>query len=571
MKKIRDTSLKVKLIVGFTVINILMVSIGAIGILASKEINKNSISMHDEYLQSIDDLHEIKGNLLHGDIILQYIRQTSDINRINSLIKNINNLTITTEELITTYGSRELDEAEKLPWAELIKNVDAYEEQKTKSMDSILSNNGVAIEGLIAELGKCSEIVYGDINNMIALNQELASAKNQDNANLFSSSAMFMLIMVGLSAAISIGLAWYLSVYISSETNKGLKFAEALGEGDLTFEMKEPSGNDELARLIKALRVAQLKMRDIIIQISAESGDVSASSEELSATIEEISATFETITNNTLNITGDMQEVSSATEELTATVEEVNSGVTQLANGSTNGNVEASNIKNRAESIKAQGQMSKNRADELLKEKEQTILKAIEDGKVVSEIAIIAESIASIAAQTNLLALNAAIEAARAGEAGRGFSVVADEIRKLAEQSNEYVTGIQSVVGNVESAFTNLSINTKDIMEFVSTNVRNDYDLLIDTGISYEKDAVFVASLSQETAATSEQLNAATDEISSVVMNIAENMNSVSHNSNEVLKGMEETKIALEQIVAAAESQANTAEKLNELIGEFKI
>ena len=77
MKKIRDTSLRMKLIVGFLIINILLISIGTVGILAIRDININASAMHDEYLQSIDELHQIRGDLLHIDIILQHLASLS--------------------------------------------------------------------------------------------------------------------------------------------------------------------------------------------------------------------------------------------------------------------------------------------------------------------------------------------------------------------------------------------------------------------------------------------------------------------------------------------------------------
>jgi methyl-accepting chemotaxis protein len=571
MKKIRDASLRVKLIIGFAIINILLLSIGAVGMLAIKDINTNASAMHDEYLQSIDELHQIRGDLLHIDIILQHLKQSTDANKIDALIGNINGLSENIGRIMNSYESREFDEEEKLPWDGLTKDIGKYSDEYTMVINSITGTNSLAGGSAIDVLGKYSLPVFDGINNLIAINQDLARNQNQVNGSLYNQAFIFMTILVILGALISISLAYYLSTYIPSATRKGLKFAEALGEGDLTFEIEELKGNDELARLIKALKVAQGKMKNIIIQISAESEDVSASSEELSATIEEVNSTFETITSNTLGIVDDMQDINAATEELTATIEEVNSGVTQLASGSSNGNEEAAKIRERAEVIKIQGQKSKIRVDEILYQKEQAILAAIEEGKVVNQISIIAESIASIASQTNLLALNAAIEAARAGEAGRGFAVVAEEIRTLAEQSDQYVGNIQSVVGNVGSAFTNLSINAQDILDFIDENVRMDYDLLIETGVNYEKDSIFVNSLSQETAAMAEELSASTEEISSVIMNIAGNMDHASSNSDEVMMGMEDTKTALEQIAVAAENQASTAERLNGLIHAFKI
>ncbi|OZV11721.1 chemotaxis protein, partial [Tissierella sp. P1] len=136
---------------------------------------------------------------------------------------------------------------------------------------------------------------------------------------------------------------------------------------------------------------------------------------------------------------------------------------------------------------------------------------------------------------------------------------------------NAYVADIQKVVGEVGSSFNNLSNNSKETLKFINERVTKDYDLLIDTGINYEKDAVFVNNLSQETAAMAEELNASTEEISSVIQNVAGSMNNASANSDEVMSGMKETVTALEQIAAAAESQAATAEKLNSLIQLFKI
>lgn len=571
MKFIRDSSIKVKLTVGFLVIAILLCGIGLLGILSVKRINDNASSMYSDYLQSVDELHQIKGNIMNTELVLQYLKQIGNRDNTDHLSQTIDDITDRNKVIIEIYEGREMTESEKPSWNSLQQALGNYRVERTIAIDAIKGSNGVTAVKSIDGLRKYSESTFDAINNLIAINQDLAKKQDQINYRVYKDSSAVMTIMVIAGFIISLLLGIYLSTYIPEATKKGLNFAEALGEGDLTFNIDEPKSNDELGRLIRALKDAQGKMRATIIQISAESEDVSASSEELSATIEEINSTFGTISNNSLGIVNDMQEINAATKELTATIQEVNSGVTQLASSSSNGNTESLKIKERAGLIKVKGQKSRIIATKLFEEKEQAILNAIEEGKVVNEISIIAESIASIAAQTNLLALNAAIEAARAGESGRGFAVVADEIRKLAEQSERYVTGIQSVVGNVGSAFTNLAMNSQDILEFIDEGVRKDYDLLIDTGEHYEKDAVFVDGLSQETAAMAEELNASTEEIASVIQSMANNTNQASHNSNEIMTGMNETASSLEQIAAAAEHQALTAEKLNSLIQLFKI
>lgn len=571
MKWVRNTSLRNKLIVGFVTINLLLIVVGVVGMSGIKDVNDNSSLMYDEYLQSIDDLHQIRENLMEADVVLQYMKQTSRGADVNVMVDNLSNIIAKTTEVINRYESRDMDEVEKEPWRQLLEDIDVYRVERNNIVDIISIRGGAATGNAVNELIEYSGPVYNGIEYMIELNQELAREANMENDELFTTATRFMLIVVIVALGISILLATYLVRYIPSAARKGLDFALALGEGDLTFEIEDIKSNDELGRLIHALREAQGKMKLAVSQIATESGEVSASSEQLSSTIQEVNAIFDTISHNTLSVVEEMTEINAATEELTATVEEVSSGVTQLATNSSDGNVEAAKIKERAESIKEQGQRSKSRADDLIKEKGVAIESAIEEGKVVHEISLIADSIASIAGQTNLLALNAAIEAASAGEYGRGFSVVADEIRKLAEQSSEYVIGIQSVVENVVSAFTNLSANAQDVIEFIEVGVGEDYDLLIDTGERYEKDAVYFDGISQETAAMAEELNASTEEIASTVMSIAGNMENASSNSNEVISEMKETTIALEQIAMAAESQAETAERLNHLIQAFKI
>lgn len=571
MKFIRDTSLKLKLIIGFSTINILLIVIGIVGILGMSQVNEHTELMYDEYLQSVDDLHQIRGNLLNSDMILQYVKQASTRSDVDRMSGAIDDLTKINNDIMIRYEARDMDEVEKEPWNKLKQDLEIYRTERDKIINTMDGRAEHTSRQVIDNLIEYSQPAYNGIEYMIEMNQELAMEAHLEGNRIYENRSVLMIIVIIVGFAVGLLLAIYLCIYIPSSAKKGLDFAQALGEGDLTFNIEDINSNDELGRLIQALKEAQQKMRLAVTQITIESGEVSASSEELSATIEEVNATFETISNNTLGIAGGIQEISASTEELTATIEEVNSGVTQLASTSTDGNAQAAKIKTRAESIKMQGQESKSITDQLLKGKGLAIINAIEEGKVVHEISIIAESIASIAAQTNLLALNATIEAARAGESGRGFAVVADEIRKLAEQSDEYVAGIQSVVGNVGSAFSNLSTNAQDIIEFINKDVGKDYDLLIDTGERYEKDAVFFDGISQETASMAEELNASTEEIASVIMSIAGNMDDASVNSNEVITGMKETVMALEQIAAAAESQAATAGRLDELINAFTI
>ena len=569
MKAMKNSSIRTKLAVGFLIIILFLSSVGTLGISSVKRINQTSDRMYSVNLKNINDLHRIKENLLEVELAGIGITLDSSSAVIGEIGQEIHSIYEETMDLIDQVGQRLLSEEADMMWEQFLKSFEAYK----AGQESILRIPLVGPELKIAqeELVAHSSAMLSDITAIIEINLERAELQNQKN------HASNRLIQVLISVIGTIGffttllVAYFLSGYIARSLDKVLQLAVALGEGDLTFEIDHISSEDELGRLMAALKETQNKIKLMITDISKESGDVSSASQGLLATIEEMGATFESIASHTLGMIREIQDVNKATEELTAAIEEVDSSVSQLANSASEGSSQAVGINERAEAIKRQGQASKERSDQLIKEKTLAIASAIEQGRVVSEIAIIAESIASIAAQTNLLALNASIEAARAGEHGRGFAVVADEIRQLAEQSDLYVNNIKGVVVAVSQAFDNLSSNSQDTLEFINKDVSKDYDLLIQTGIGYEKDSVFVSETFHDTAAMSQELNAATEEISSVIQTVSQNMNKAVHSSEEAKRGMDETLRAMGQIASAADSQAAIAETLNTLIHAFKI
>ena len=148
-----------------------------------------------------------------------------------------------------------------------------------------------------------------------------------------------------------------------------------------------------------------------------------------------------------------------------------------------------------SERVKARIEADIKASKSLYKEKEERILRAIEEGKVVVEIGKATEIISDIADQTHLLALNAAIEAARAGEQGRGFAVVAAEVRKLAEQSAKTVAGVQKVIQQVQDAFSNLSENANELLQYINGKVNDDYNRMARAGERYRQDAEAISDL----------------------------------------------------------------------------
>jgi len=313
------------------------------------------------------------------------------------------------------------------------------------------------------------------------------------------------------------------------------------------------------------------RLRYVIKDINLAAQDMSAASEELMATSEETAASSQQINRTIEEISGDAANQAGITRAGNQKAVLLKSSVGQVITSINNVNQTSVKITKVVEEGVTEIQQLEAitiAATKALMEIYEVIIKSNDSSVKIDKASNV---IKEIAAQTSLLSLNASIEAARAGEHGRGFAVVADEIRSLAEQSTGYVKDITELVDKVINSVNDLADNSREILEFVDNRVRVDYDLLIQTGINYEKDAIYVNGLSQDTASMSEELNASTEEISSVVQSIAANMEGTAQSSEEILSSMDTTSRSIDDMAKMAQSQAKVADSLNQAVALFKL
>jgi methyl-accepting chemotaxis protein len=358
--------------------------------------------------------------------------------------------------------------------------------------------------------------------------------------------------------------------YIGKNIKKVNSFAMKMADGDLTEQLKLKS-SDEFGQMSNHLNRMIENIHSIIKAIMENSENMSASSEELSATVGELAGKTENI-NEAINIiAGGMQESSANTEEISASIEEVDSSINILSSRAMEGSNNANEAKERASKVQYNSKEVKEITKELCIQKKANMKKVIEESSVIDSIRFMADTISSIAAKTNLLALNAAIEAARAGEQGRGFAVVADEVRKLAEQSSGAVVEIQNTIESVKQIF-NRSIETgNDILKFIDTDIRKNYDKYEETGKQYYSDSDFVSNMSEEIAAMSQEITATVGQVNEAIQNMAQSSQESSEKAEVIKENMDETTKAIEQVAETAQSQAELAQRLNEMVQKFKI
>ncbi len=411
--------------------------------------------------------------------------------------------------------------------------------------------------------------VIGTGNYVEDIDKIIASNEAMIKKDLTQSIMINIVLFVG-ALIVAVILAFFLSKDIEKPLIKIKDFAQRLSEYDFSTPI-DVTRKDELGQTGDALNTAQKNVSGLVKVIMENSQEITASSQELSATIEELTVKTGTIDESVEVIAAGMQESSASSQEISASVEEVDSSINELTSKAMDGSNKANESKERATIVKNSSKKAIEDTLRVYAEKQSNMEKAIEGGKVVENIKVMADTIGSIAEQTNLLALNAAIEAARAGEQGKGFAVVAEEVRKLAEQSAQAVINIQDTIVKVQQAFKSSIDTGSDILEFINIQVHEQFYAYGETGNQYYNDSDYVSKMSEEIAAMAEEITATVGQVNEAVQNMAYASQKSSENADTIRESMNETSKAIEEMAVTAQSQAELAQKLDEIVQQFKI
>lgn len=560
-------SIKKKIYLGFGSIILFLLLSSTIAFVQLKSVNnKYSFTIEDRVYKLLQVDAILNASSLQGLYIRSYILDPSD-----ETIKNLEKQ----EELIEE-KTAELEKIIKNP--EMQKQLQSIKENQAKfnqgAQDIINTYDKEDVQASIEKIQvlvrPANEGIQLAVNKISVYQKELMEKANTEATKIANNSSLIILGIAIVTTILALLISVFITRLITVPINKLNATAKVIAEGDLSVEDINVKTNDEIGVLADSFNEMKRRLHSIINNVAANVEQTTAAAEQLAASTDQVAISSNEVANR-IEVTSEGANQSAITGRESATaMDETAHGVQRIAEATQLLNSKALDTQVIANEGGKTLQTAENQMAVIQQSSHETNERIKQLSAQSTEIEKIIKVITDITEQTNLLALNAAIEAARAGEHGKGFAVVADEVRKLAEESKasahqivDLTTSIQQETNAVEKAVSVTVQNVEEGVTFIQ-NAQVSFDTIM-------KAIQEITSQIEEVSASTEEISASTEEVAASVNEMASAATTAAEQSEMIAAAVEEQTATIQEINAVAKSLSEGAMTVQEEINKFKI
>ncbi len=539
---LRHMNIASRAFLGFALIGGLMLILGICALTQMSEIRSAAVNIENTSVPSVkalDDLTKISYRQRTLSFRLLLNREPGVEEKTLELFRQRNEQIRAAQDIY----EKVIDSAqERAAYDQYVQKLAAYHQLEDKMKALSKANQIDQLRDLINnELLANSDELNVVLTKLVEINDKQTKETNKQAADQYSLAFKLVIALLIVATALTILFAWLLTTSITQPLAHALSAAEEIAEGNLTRPIKV-EGTDEAGRLLAAMQKMQDKLRDTLQRISGSATQLASAAEELNTVTDESARGLQQQNH-------EIEMAATAVNQMTTAVEEVARNATSTSDASKEATTSAS--EGRELVLETVGAIERMSGD--VQSTAELIGNLAEESRDIGKVL---DVIRGLADQTNLLALNAAIEAARAGEAGRGFAVVADEVRALAHRTQQSTSEIERMVGSIQGG-TEKAVNS---MRHSTERAESTLSIAKGAGLSLETINQAIEQINQRNLV----IASAAEEQAQVAREVDRNLVNIRDLSVQSSTGADQTS-------AASNELSRLALDLNNMVSRFSL
>lgn len=454
-------------------------------------------------------------------------------------------------------------------FTEMRQSWEKYKQNSTQLMQLAENNQSAEALKLLEKSNTDYNTITTKLSTVVDDRKDFIHKENMAAAAEYAQAKITLIISILFVIVLSGFMAWYLSSTIHTSIQYLMDISKEVADGNLTVDV-EAKTQDEFGILTNAYKDTITNLRTLIDNIQKTSENVAAFSEELTANASQSAQATQQVAVSIGNVAAATSQqgasVSASADNIRAMSDDIH-GFEESASASSASAHRVEGIATTGKDAIAGAVTQMNQITESVTESASVIEKLAERSM---EIGQISDTISNIADQTNLLALNAAIEAARAGEAGRGFSVVAEEVRKLAEESGQAAQQIATLIATIQTD----TVQAVERMKKGTEDVQSGKEVVNKAGTAFENIANAVAELTKSSEAilsAAQRSSQKAGQLVAVMDGINKSGRDVAAETESVSAATEEQSASMDEIAGASQKLAELAQELQNSTTKFKL